>query len=321
MDRGPRFVKCVPVDPIEFVDPDTLAPGDILVDTRPETVPGSAGRYQCFIPLAWRVMYAFGGTTMSAAVRAAQMELQRGDLDVVGAEATFCAAVPCGPIGMQVEVLRNGRNGAQALVRLWALDAASPDPGGEVGNDLVVVVVLGRRTDSVLAFAGVEAPDVPDAEDCPGRETVPDSPFSTIPYHRQTDFRIAMGNVAWGEPVDPGEPRAASWFRFNNSPITAGGIWEPAVLAVPGDVLGPAVHAGLGGRIGFFLVISLQIGLKFIADVPTDWVLQHTRAQSAANGFASGTAELFDAERNLVAIATQTALLRPFAVDPGATDA
>ena len=180
---------------------------------------------------------------------------------------------------------------------------------------------MGRRVETALAFAGSAAPAVPDPLDCPARETVPDSPFSAIPYHRQTDFRIAMGNIRWGEELDPGEPRAASWFRFLRSPVTAGGHWEPATLAVPGDVLGPAVHAGLGGKVGFFLVISLQIGLKFISEVPTEWVLQHTRAQSATRGFASGTAEIFDADRNLVAIATQTALLRPFDTDPGATDA
>lgn len=303
------------------IDPDTLAPGDILADTAPRPVDGVAGRYRADIPPAWRVLYAFGGTTMAAAIRAAQAELDRPDLDLVGAEATFCAAIPCGPVAMQVEVLRRGRNGAQALVRLWALDPAAPDPTGPVGNDLVVAVVMGRRVETALAFAGATAPEVPDPLDCPARETVPDSPFSAIPYHRQTDFRIAMGNIRWGEELDPGEPRAASWFRFLRSPVTAEGHWEPAILAVPGDVLGPAVHAGLGGKVGFFLVISLQIGLKFISEVPTEWVLQHTRAQSAARGFASGTAEIFDAERNLVAIATQTALLRPFESDPGATDA
>ncbi len=306
----------------EEVDLDSIEPGDIRADTRPVPVEGIPGRYSCVIPLAWRVVYAFGGTTMAAAIRAAETELGRDDLSVVGAEATFCAAIPCGPIGMQVEVLRNGRNGAQALVRLWsAADGAYNVDGPGVGNDLVVVVVMGKRTETELSFQGVDAPDVADPLDCPGRETAPGSPFDRIPYHRHTHFRIAMGEFRWGTALPPAEPRSASWFRFNNSPITDAGHWEPAVLAVPGDILGPAVHAGLGGQVGFFFVISLQIGLKFIADVPTDWVLQHSRAQSAAGGFASGTAELFDAERRLVAVATQTALLRRVDSDPGATDA
>lgn len=266
-------------------------------------------------------MYAFGGTTMASAIRAAVSEIGRDDLQLVGAEATFCAAIPCGPLGIQVEVLRNGRNGAQALVRLWSLADDNPDPAGPSGNDLVVAVVLGRRSDSELRFDGAVAPEVSEPLDCPGRETVADSPFSRIPYHRQTDFRIALGEFRWGTPVPPSDPVSASWFRFNHSPMTDAGTWEPAVLAVPGDILGPAVHAGLGGQAGFFFVISLQIGLKFVRDLRTEWVLQHTRAQSAHAGFASGTAELFDQERQLVAVATQTALLRPVESDPGATDA
>jgi acyl-CoA thioesterase len=82
-------------------------------------------------------------------------------------------------------------------------------------------------------------------------------------------------------------------------------------VAVHADVLGPAVHAGIGSMSGFFFVISLQIGIQFVADVRTEWVLQHTRAHVAADGFATGTAELWDEDRNLVAIATQCARLQP----------
>jgi acyl-CoA thioesterase len=88
--------------------------------------------------------------------------------------------------------------------------------------------------------------------------------------------------------------------------------WVPGLLAVPGDVLGPAVGAGIGTQHGFFLILSLQIGIRFIDDVRTEWVLQHTRAQSAADGYASGTAELFDEDRQLVALAHQIAKLRAF---------
>ena len=101
-----RLVNSCAVRPPAPIDPDTLAPGDILADTAPWPVGGVAGRYRADIPQAWRVLYAFGGTTMATAIRAAQAELDRPDLDLVGAEATFCAAIPCGPVAMQVEVLR-----------------------------------------------------------------------------------------------------------------------------------------------------------------------------------------------------------------------
>lgn len=306
---------------VDAIDPAAVEPGDILRDTLPHPVPGVQGRYTATIPLAWRVVYAFGGTTMATAIRAAQVELGRDDLDLVGAEATFCQAVPCGPVAAQVEVLRNGRHGAQALVRLWALDPDSPEPGGPVRNDVVAAIVLGARRPTDLEFTGSTAPDVPGPWECPGRDTSADSPFGRILYHHQTDFRVAKGNLGWGAPSPPGRPDAATWFRFEQSPLRADGRWEPAALAVPGDILGPAVHAGLGSSAGFFFSVSLQIGLKFVADVRSEWVLQHSKAQSASDGFASGTAEIYDLDRRLVAVATQTALLRPVEGDPGATDA
>jgi acyl-CoA thioesterase len=93
----------------------------------------------------------------------------------------------------------------------------------------------------------------------------------------------------------------------------ASGVWEPGVVAVPGDVLGPAVGAGIGTSRGLFLILSLQIGLRFVDEVRTEWVLQHTRAQTAADGYASGTAELWDEDRRLVALAHQIAKIQPFA--------
>lgn len=302
---------------VDEPDVDEMA-GDVLRDTAPRPVPGMAGRYRTVIPEAWRVMYAFGGTTMASALRAATVAVDRDDLALVSADATFCQAVPCGPVAMEVEQLRQGRSGAQALVRLWALDPQDPDPTGPAGNDLVVTVVFGRRDESPMAFRGAEPPLVKDPEECDARPLGDDSPFGSIPYHQQTEFRLAENMAVWNRPdVPPGEPRTASWFRFLRSPMRPDGTWEPGALAVPGDILGPAVHAGLGSRIGFFFVISLQISLHVVGDLRTEWVLQHTRAHQAGEGYASGTAELWDADRNLVAVATQLARLQPLDGAPG----
>ena len=289
-----------------------IPPGDILRDTEPTPVPGIDGRYQGAIPEAWRIFYAFGGSTMAAALRAASAEVGRDDLHLLSADATFCQAVPCGPVAMQVEVLRQGRTAAQALVRLWALDPKDPDPSGPAGNDLVITCVFGTRQESRFQFVGAQFPDVPGPEECVSRREIDEtSPFAAIPYHHQTEFRSATGDFPVGDDVPPGEPRAATWFRFHRTPRRADGTWEPTALALPGDILGTAVHAGVGSGSGYFLVISLQISLQFVRDVRTDWLLQHTRAHVAGDGYASGTAELWDEERNLVAIATQCAKLQP----------
>jgi acyl-CoA thioesterase len=137
-----------------------------------------------------------------------------------------------------------------------------------------------------------------------------DSPFAAIPYHHQTEFLLADDSSPISGETPPGDPVANSWFRFSRPPLLADGAWEPTSLALPGDILGTAVHAGVGSDAGFFLVISLQISLQIVAEMRTEWLLQHTRAHVAADGYAAGTTELWDSEGTLVAIATQCAKLQ-----------
>jgi acyl-CoA thioesterase len=308
-EATPPLRRPLPGPPM--VDPDTVPPGDVRRDTTPQPVEGVDGRYEFHLSDAWRIFYAFGGITMASAIRAAVVAVDREDLHIITADATFAQAIPCGPVAAQVEVLRQGRTGAQALVRMWALDPEQPDPAGPVGSDLVVTCVFGNRSDSSFTFIGAVPPDVAGPDDCVPRSVEVDSPFSKIPYHRQNEFRPAFGVGRLGDVLPPSEPRTASWFRFKSSPFDDTGRWEPALLAAPGDILGPAAHAGVGTQAGFFLVISLQISMHFVGDARTEWLLQHTRAHLAAEGYCSGTAELWDQDRNLVAIATQLARLQP----------
>ncbi|HTO01319.1 MAG TPA: thioesterase family protein [Microthrixaceae bacterium] len=289
----------------------TVEPGDILRDTTPTRVDGAENRFSAVIPEAWRIFYAFGGSTMAVALRVAEEALGRPELSLICSDATFCKAIPVGPVAADAEVVRQGRTGAQVLVRLWALDPANPDPTTQPQSDLMVLCVFGEVGESDYNFVGAVAPEVPDPDDCPdARSADDDSPFAGIPYHQQTEFRFAEGQPAWMTDRAPRTPEALSWFRFHNTPKRSDGTWEPATIALPGDILGTAVHAGAGSTVRPFLVISLQLGLQIVGEVRGDWILQHTRSQIAAGGYASGTAELYDEDRNLVAIATQCAKLR-----------
>lgn len=287
-----------------------VPPGDILLDTKPTPVASMERRYTAFIPEAWRIMYAFGGSTMAVALRVAVAALDRPDLTLICSDATFCKAIPVGPVAADAEVVRQGRSGAQVLVRLWALDPDDPDPTVPTQNDLMVLCVFGEVGESEFNYVGAVAPEVPGPLDCPPREVDTDSPFAGIPYHQQTEFRFATGARSLEENQANGEPEAVSWFRFNKTPLRDDGTWEPATIALPGDILGTAVHTGAGPDVAPFLVISLQLGLQIVGEMRGDWILQHTKSQIASGGYASGTAELYDEERNLVAIATQCAKLR-----------
>jgi len=294
--------------------PADIAPGDILADTTPHPVAGMAGRYALDLPHAWRVFYAFGGATLAAAIRVAEVGLDRDDLTLMSVDATYCQAIPCGPMAAAAEVIRSGRRGAQVQVRLWSTD----DPTGAVGSDLVVTAVFGARNESSpYRLVGGEFPhDVPGPLQCPspdaaGRVT----PFDKIPYHAQTEWRQALGAAPWEADVPPGgDPRAVSWFRFLAPPVLADGTWEPASLAVPGDMLAPAVVEGVGRADGFFLVVTLQLSMQFFAPMRGEWLCQDTRALHVGGGYATGSVNLWSTDATLVAAATQTAMLTPLAV-------
>jgi acyl-CoA thioesterase len=287
-----------------------IEPGDILRDTAPRPVDGFEHRYELVIPEAWKVMYAFGGVTFAAALRAIEAAVDRDDLRLVSAEGTFCQAIPTGAVAIDVEVLRQGRSGAQAQARMWATD----DPTGDARGDLVVNAVLGAPRQWHEPVIGRTFPEhalLP--EDSRIRIEPPeDSDFPRIPYHDQTDWRIATGRAPW-DPDDGAlpEPWSVSWFRFHRSPARPDGTWEPATLAVPGDILGPAVLGATRGIDGFFFVITLQMSVQFFAPMRGDWLLQHTRATSVADGFATGVADLWSEDGVLVGQASQTALLQP----------
>jgi len=159
--------------------------------------------------------------------------------------------------------------------------------------------VFGAAHDTELAHQEVRFPEVP----LPGDLELPPerpNPFGEIKFHEQTEWRPAS-------PLDdPGKGHFLSWVRLRQS--------EPHLLslAVHGDVLGPAVGRALGppDERGMFMVLSLEIGIRFVRPPVTAWVLQEIEAWHIGDGYATGPARLWDEAGNLCAIATQTANLR-----------
>ena len=282
----------------------TVAPGDLLRDTTLEPDPDRPGRYLGAIPEAWKVMYAFGGVTMTAALRAMEAHLARPDLQLVTANAIFCAPVHCGPVAVDVEVLRNGRTAAQVGSNLFV-------PGTD-GVALRTHGVFGKPHDTDLAFRDIEFPDdVPPPSECePPPPRPPDDPWPEINFHQQTEWLPALPFADWSEPRKGGEARFAAWTRLLVQPHRPDGSYDMLALAVPSDSIGPAIGQGLGTMGRHFMSLSLEIGIRFIRPPEGPWVLQHMRCWHCGDGYATGPTELWDAHGNLLAIAQQTAHLR-----------
>lgn len=293
-------------------DGNLLADIDVLADDR------VGGRYSLDISPAWNVFYTFGGVTMAAAMRAAERELARDDLHPIAAHALFCSPVGAGPIEIDVEVIRDGRSASQVCA-----DLRQPrDESDRGGPALRLLATFGEHVESNVTFQGIEFPnDVLDHDDAPSRpdpaEIVDDdNPFPRINFHHQTDWRPALRGFDWSNGWDePGEARTASWFRLLHEPRLPDGTIDPVSYCVPADVLGPAVGrrmGPMGPENRPFFVLSLEINLQFLATTESPWTLQHVVAQHAGDGYAFGTAELWDGDRRLIGFATQRAKLRPF---------
>jgi acyl-CoA thioesterase len=282
----------------------TVAPGNLLRDTTLEPDARRRGRYHGAIPEAWKVVYAFGGVTMTASLRAMEAELARPELQLVTANAIFCAPVPCGPVAVDVEVLRNGRGAAQVGSNLWI-------PGTD-GVALRTHGVFGRPHDTDLAFRDIEFPaDVAPPQECelpPPRP--PDDPWPDINFHEQTEWLPALPFARPGVESAGGPARFAAWTRLRVEPRRADGSYDLLALAVPSDSIGPAIGQGLGGKGRNFMTLSLEIGIRFIRPPEGEWVLQHMRCWHCGDGYATGPTELWDEYGNLLAIAQQTAHLR-----------
>jgi acyl-CoA thioesterase len=266
---------------------------DLRADTALTADPALPGRFHGDIPDAWKIQYLFGGVSMYAALRAMEEQLARPELDLVTANAIFLAPVPHGPITIDTELMRNGRRAAQV-----AADLTVP---GTAGTALRVHGVFGVAHDTDLRHDEVVFPEVSLPTDTPVPPPPPeDDPWGVINFHQQTEWR----------PVSPfndtGKGHFLAWVRLIEG--------EPhrLALAVHGDVLGPAVGRALGPRdqVGHFMVLSLEIGIRFIRTPVTSWVLQDIEAWHIGDGYATGPARLWDEQGNLCAIATQTAHLR-----------
>ena len=95
--------------------------------------------------------------------------------------------------------------------------------------------------DTDRAFQDVVVPEVPrpDQIELPPEPDSP-NPFGPINFHEQTEWRPVS-------PLDdPGVGRFMSWVRLKQDALLPDGTRDPLVLAVHGDVLGPAVGRGLG---------------------------------------------------------------------------
>lgn len=229
----------------------------------------------------------FGGCGLGAAIEV--MEKVTGRPCVWATAQYLSYARPPATLELEVNQVARGRHISQARVV------------AHVGDEEILTVnaALGRR-DIPAAGQWEQLPDVPPHGSSPPREL--------MDHHRGTiadrlDMKLANAR-SWSEfPGEPGDGTSSLWVRLPE-------VLEPsaATLAIIGDFVPFGISQALGHAAGSN---SLDNTLRVAsASSASEWVLADIRIHSVSNGFGHGLVHLWGENGDLLAVASQSAIVR-----------
>ncbi len=234
--------------------------------------------------------FLFGGVGLASSIQAME---QTCDRPAVWATAQYLSyARPGEIVDLDVIVPVHGKYNSQARVI------------GHVGDREIFTVngALGARPSDITG-QWARMPQVAPPEDCPElrhwHRKEPD-------LNDQLDMRVARGrfgpNRSAGGPSEDGE--TILWARTK-----AGHPIDSSILAIIADFVPSATGHALGRSAG---ANSLDNTLRLRRIVPTEWVLCDIKIEGVHGGFVHGRMALFAEDGTLLAIASQSAILRVF---------
>jgi acyl-CoA thioesterase-2 len=230
--------------------------------------------------------FLFGGCALAAAIVALEEASGR---PTVWATAQYLSYAPTGSVvDIEVTLARQGHQTTQAR-------AVGRRDGEEI---LTVNAALGRRPDQ-LSGTWARPPEVPPPGHCRPRRL--DERHSDTVLGR-LDTRLALGRQLEEMDGTPGDGRSAIWARIP-------GQLEPsaATLAILGDFVPSGISQATGQRAGGN---SLDNTLRVVGLAPTSWVLCDIRIDAVAGGFGHGSAHLWSESGRLLAVASQSVIVR-----------
>lgn len=231
--------------------------------------------------------FLFGGCGLGAAIAALEGSSGR---PVVWATAQYLSyARPPEIMDIDVTIAVAGRGITQARAV------------GHVGDREILTVnaALGQR-DIEVSGTWSTMPDVPPPDDCPAR--MPRFPGAESLMDRM-DVRLASARAMQDLPGPPSEDgRSSLWARLPD-------VLEmsAASLAILGDYVPFGIGQALGAQAGGN---SLDNTLRMGTLVPTTWVLLDIRVHAVVNGFGHGVVHLWAEDGTLLAMASQSTIVR-----------
>jgi acyl-CoA thioesterase len=277
-----------------------FADGTAVTNTAPN-------HYTAHISEAWNLRpLPQGGVVTALGLRAMADTLDHPEQRLRTLHTAFVSQVACGPVDIDVELLRAGRS-------MSHLRAEVKNTEAQRGH--LTTAIYGATRDG-FAFSDLEPPaGITPPASCPSfRDPPPDDfefAFEPMPFWEQlVEGRPMLGHAPWEEYV-PDRAERAMWYRFDDPPLLDDGALDPLALVVLADTMPGAVGEKIGPQDRYWFAPSIDLTVHVLDDCRSPWVLAHNRARYAGDGYASADMALWDCGPDgtdpprLVAYATQ----------------
>ena len=194
---------------------------------------------------------------MATMLRSCPAHPRGRESELTNATATFCRPVPCGPVTIDVEVLRSGRTGAQVHTTLRRRGRRRPVPERGRHHRVRADVHAGRPTGRASPAPGGRRPR-------PRRTPRGPAPIDRraallTNFFDQTDWRVPL-------PTSPPKRCASSpGSRSASTPLRPTAPGCPRCSPCPRRCSGLSVVSEVAEMMGPLTAPSLQIGLQLCA--------------------------------------------------------
>jgi len=242
------------------------------------------------IPEGWlqgRTIY--GGLVAGILMYKALCTINDASKRLLSTSITFVGPVQLAKVKLTAEILRQGKSVTTIEVRLWQDDAVQS----------ILVASFGvPRTSKIIVQQEKQAPEFPSVDSL----TITQLPESAPQCIQQMDLAWVSGQFPC---TNSPQPDFSGWFRFNSNfhenrlmnvadLMVAFDMWPPGILPML-DQMAPAS--------------SLTWHVTYIHPLETtlyDWMKYRVFTDSAADGYSTEYAHLWDHNDRLIAISRQT---------------
>jgi acyl-CoA thioesterase len=260
---------------------------------------GVPGRYRVDIHERWNCpLVPHGGIVTAVAARTMETALGLPEQRLRSITSVFAGQVKPGPVTIDVNPIRTGRNISQ-------LSATLRNEGEDAG--LTAVAVFGASRPG-FAFTDLEPPrDLPPPEESISFRERPTPMRELFPFEfwEHVESRMARGHVPWEEPYEPTTSERVYWYNYDEPPVDDDGTWDPLAVLTLTDTMPGAVGERMGPDDTIWLPPSCDLTVHMLADTKADWIIGRNRCRWAGDGYASADMELWDPDGRLLAYGTQ----------------